>query len=99
MTEPFMHDAARLIHHPETAAPQEVTRAAARSTAIIADRERGKLPAGLDGARASHPAANERYIGNEEPSIGEPLTTRSPCCSDAAMVFHSMMSAAASPMR
>jgi hypothetical protein len=32
------------------------------------------LPAGLDGARASHSAANERYIGNEEPSIEELLT-------------------------
>jgi hypothetical protein len=49
-------------------------RAAARSTAIIADRARGRLPAGLDGARASHSAANERYIGNEEPSIEELLT-------------------------
>src|SRR3954454_24776911 len=44
------------------------------STAIIADPERGKLPAGLDGARASRPAANERYIGNEELSIEELLT-------------------------
>src|SRR5262245_1099452 len=72
--EPFMYDAACLIQHPEIAAPPEMMRAATRSTAIIADRERGKLPAGLDGARASHPAANERYIGNEEPSIEELLT-------------------------
>jgi hypothetical protein len=44
------------------------------STAIVANPERGKLPAGLDGARASRPAANERYIGNEELSIEELLT-------------------------